>query len=106
MNTQLLHRRIVLVLLDIMAVCIASIMPLWIRFELNYKDIPKIYLSSAWHFMFINVVIALTVFYFFRLYHSLWAFAGTAEAQNIIAACFLCTILNFIGMRILDYPIP
>lgn len=106
MNTQLLHRRIVLVLFDIMAVCASSIMPLWIRFELSYKDIPSEFLSSAWKFMFINVVIALIVFYLFRLYHSLWEFAGTAEAQNIVAACFLCAILNFCGMQLLKYPIP
>lgn len=106
MNTQLLHRRIVLVLFDIMAVCVSSIMPLWIRFELSYRDIPSEFLSSAWKFMFINIAIALIVFYLFRLYHSLWEFAGTAEAQNIIAACFLCTILNFCGMQLLKYPIP
>ena len=106
MNTQLLHRRLVLVLFDIMAVCVSSIAPLWIRFELNYRDIPSVYLTSAWKFMFINIVIALIVFYLFRLYHSLWEFAGTAEAQNIVAACFLCTILNFCGMQLLKYPIP
>lgn len=105
-NRQLLHRRIVLVIMDIMTVCVASIAPLWIRFELKYTDIPDVYLSSAWNFMVINVLITLLVFDLFRLYHSLWAFAGTAEAQNIVAACFLCAVLNFLGMRLLDYPIP
>ena len=105
-NMQLLHRRIVLVLIDIMIVCIASIMPLWIRFELKYTDIPEIYLGSAWNFMIVNVVITLLVFYLFKLYHSLWAFAGTAEAQNIVAACCLCAVLNFLGMKLLAYPIP
>ena len=106
MNTQLLHRRIVLFIIDIMTVCAAGIIPLWIRFELNYKDIPEVYLSSAWNFMVMNVVITLIVFYAFRLYHSLWAFAGTAEVQNILAACFLSAVLDFVGMKILDYPIP
>ena len=62
MNTQLLHRRIVLFIIDIMTVCAAGIIPLWIRFELNYKDIPEVYLSSAWNFMVMNVVITLIVF--------------------------------------------
>lgn len=105
-NMQLLQRRIVLVIMDIMTVCIASIAPLWIRFDLNYTDIPDVYLSSAWNFMLINVLMTLVVFYLFRLYHSLWAFAGTAEAQNILAACFLSAVLNFAGMRLLNYPIP
>ena len=105
-NTQLLQRRVVLVIMDIMTVCIASIAPLWIRFDLNYIDIPDVYLSSAWNFMIINVIMTIVVFYLFRLYHSLWAFAGTAEAQNILAACFLSAVLNFAGMRLLNYPIP
>jgi FlaA1/EpsC-like NDP-sugar epimerase len=105
-NLQLLQRRIILVLFDIMTVCISSIVPLWIRFELNYKDIPAVYLTSAWNFMVINIIITMIVFYIFRLYHSLWEFAGPAEAQNIVAACFLCAILDFFGMRLLKYPIP
>ncbi len=105
-NLQLLQRRIILVLFDIMTVCISSIVPLWIRFELNYKDIPAVYLTSAWNFMAINIIITMIVFYIFRLYHSLWEFAGPAEAQNIVAACFLCAILDFFGMRLLKYPIP
>ena len=105
-NRQLLHRRIVLVIFDIMTVCIASIAPLLIRFDMHYKEIPNIYLSSAWDFMMINIIITLLVFYFFRLYHSLWAFAGTAEAQNTVAACFLCAALDFVGLQILHYPIP
>lgn len=106
MNPQLLHRRIVLVILDIMTVCVASIAPLWIRFELNYRDIPKVYLDSAWDFMIFNVIMTLAVFYVFKLYHSLWAFAGTAEVQNILAACILSAILDFLGMKIMRYPIP
>lgn len=106
MNRQLLNRRIVLLIFDIMTVCIASIAPLWFRFELKYWEIPEIYLNSAWDFMFINIMITMVVFYFFRLYHSLWAFAGVAEAQNIVAACFLCAVLNFCGLQLLQYPIP
>ena len=105
-NPQLAQRRIVLVILDIMTVCVAGIAPLWIRFELNYRDIPQVYLNSAWDFMIANVVMTLAVFYVFKLYHSLWAFAGTAEVQNILAACILSAILDFAGMKIMRYPIP
>ncbi|MCM1182549.1 MAG: polysaccharide biosynthesis protein [Roseburia sp.] len=105
-NTQLLQRRMVLVLIDIMTVCVSGIIPLWIRFELKYSDIPDVYLTSAWDFMAVNVVITLIVFYLFRLYHSLWAFAGPTEVQNIVAACFLCAVLNFFGMKLLRYEIP
>ena len=105
-NMQLLHRRVALIIIDIMVACVSTIMPLWIRFEFKYADITDMYLESAWNFMIINVIITLAVFYIFKLYHSLWAFAGTTEAQNIIAACCLCAVLNFFGMKIMNYPIP
>lgn len=105
-NKQLLYRRLVLVIFDIMTVCVSSIIPLCMRFDYHYKDIPKVYLTSVWDFMVINILITLIVFYLFRLYHSLWAFAGTAEAQNTVAACFLCAVLDFAGLRLLGYPIP
>ncbi len=105
-NMQLVYRRAVLVAVDIIAVCIASIAPLWIRFEFKYTDIPEYFLDSAWNFMLINVAITIAVFYLFKLYHSLWAFAGIEEARSIIAACALCTVFNFGGMKLLGYPIP
>jgi FlaA1/EpsC-like NDP-sugar epimerase len=104
-NSQLIQRRIVLVIIDIMAVCISSIASLWIRFE-HFSDIPEVYLNTSWDYMLAYIAIMLGVFYIFRLYHSLWEFAGPSEAQNIIAACFLCAILEFGLMKVLKIPMP
>ena len=105
LNSQILHRRIVLIIFDIMTVCVSSVIPLWLRF-IDEETIPDIYMGSAWDFLLINIVITLIVFYFFKLYQSLWAFAGPTEAQNIVAACFLCAVLNYGGMKLLHFPIP
>lgn len=105
-NSQLMHRRVVLVIYDIMTVCLASIIPLWFRFNCHYKEIPSVYLASVWNFMIINILMTIVVYYFFKLYHSLWAFAGVSEAQNIVAACFLCAVLDFLGLKVLRYEIP
>jgi FlaA1/EpsC-like NDP-sugar epimerase len=104
-NIQLLQRRIILIVIDIMAVCISSIVPLWIRFE-HLNEIPAVYMNSAWDFLPINIILMLVVFWVFRLYHSLWEFAGPSEAQNIVAASFLCAVLEFLGMKLLKLPMP
>lgn len=104
-NSQIVHRRIVLIIFDIMTVCVSSIIPLWLRF-IDEETIPDVYIGSAWDFLLINIVITLIVFYLFKLYQSLWAFAGPTEAQNIVAACFLCAVLNYGGMKLLKFPIP
>ena len=105
LNSQILHRRIVLIIFDIMTVCVSSVIPLWLRF-IDEETIPDIYMGSAWDFLLINIVITLIVFYLFKLYQSLWAFAGPTEAQNIVAACFLCAVLNYGGMKLLHFPSP
>ena len=105
LNSQILHRRIVLIIFDIMTVCVSSVIPLWLRF-IDEETIPDICMGSAWDFLLINIVITLIVFYLFKLYQSLWAFAGPTEAQNIVAACFLCAVLNYGGMKLLHFPIP
>jgi FlaA1/EpsC-like NDP-sugar epimerase len=104
-NLQLIQRRVVLVIIDIMAVCVSSIMSLWIRFE-HFSEIPEEYLNASWDYMIAYIVIMLVVFYIFRLYHSLWEFAGPSEAQNIIAACFLCAFLDFGLMKVVRIAMP
>ncbi len=105
-NRQIIHRRIVLVIFDIMTVCLSSIIPLLLRFAIESTEIPNVYLESVFRTLPVNIIIILIVFYAFRLYHSLWAFAGVAEAQNIAAACFLCAVLNLAGFKLFDQPIP
>lgn len=46
-NSQIVHRRIVLIIFDIMTVCVSSIIPLWLRF-IDEETIPDIYIGSAW----------------------------------------------------------
>ena len=74
-NSQILHRRIVLIIFDIMTVCVASVIPLWLRF-IDEEGVPDIYMSAVWDFLLINIVLTLIIFYIFKLYQSLWAFAG------------------------------
>lgn len=96
----------ILVIYDIATVCVASMMPLILRYAMEYDSIPDYFVNSVLEFLPINIVMTLLVFYFFRLYHSLWAFAGPTEMQNIIAACVICAVIDGVGMEIMDLPIP
>ncbi len=50
-------------------------------------------------FLPLNIVLTLFVCYIFRLYHSLWAFAGETELQNLVVSCAVSTVLNSIGLQ-------
>ena len=85
MNTKLMTRRSFLIAYDIMAVCLSCIAPLWIRYEFHYEEIPFYFINSVWHMMPFSVILTLAAFWILRLYHSLWAYAGVTEMQNIVS---------------------
>lgn len=105
-NYKLLTRRTFLIVYDILAVVASSFLTLLFRYSMSYSDIDPEFLNSIKEFMWIGIIITLVVFYFFRLYHSLWAFAGVTEMQNIVTACAVSAALQGIGLYILHLRVP
>ncbi len=101
-NHKLLFRRLFLISYDIAAILVASAMALLLRFELDYKAIDDRFIEAVWKYIPINIIVTIIVFYFFKLYSSLWAFAGISEMQNIVAACILTSVIQMGGMLLLD----
>ncbi|MGN0306318.1 MAG: polysaccharide biosynthesis protein [Lachnospiraceae bacterium] len=97
-NRQLFSRRAGLMLYDVASVLAASFLAISMRYEFNYDMIPSYFLETIARFLPFNVVITLAVFYVFRLYHSLWAFAGENELQNVVVASFLASAVNGLGL--------
>ncbi len=102
----LLYRRLFLITYDIIAVLIASILALMMRYDLNWRIITPEFLDSVLKYAPINVLTMLVIFYVLRLYHSLWEYAGVTEMQNSVVASFLVALVQFIGMHILGYRVP
>lgn len=105
-DKQLLMRRMCLIFIDAGFVCLISILSLLIRFDFNYKNIDLKYLDTIWTYFPINIITVLIIFYIFRLYHSLWIFAGITELENIVAASIGVSSFQVIGFLILKLPIP
>lgn len=91
-SNQILIKRIVLILYDIIAVIAASLMALFIRFEGNYGAIPRDYITQSLKYVPAVIVATILIFYCFRLYSSLWTFAGAPELINITFACGLSAV--------------
>lgn len=105
-NIALLYRRIFLVIYDTIAVAAAAIIALVIRYEFVYANIEKKFLESVCSFLPFTIIITLLTFALFRLYNSLWAFAGVNEMQNIVAACGIAVVCNGVGMVLFQKPVP
>lgn len=74
---------------DVFAVIAASILALVLRFEGKYHEIPREYVERSLQYISIVIVITIIIFYAFRLYGSLWSYAGATELSSILFACIL-----------------
>lgn len=87
----------ILVIADTMVTMLVSIISLLLRFNFSYSAIPQVYLEALYKFMIPNIIIVITVFAGFKLYSSIWSFAGETEAYHIIFASGLVTIIVAFG---------
>lgn len=75
-----------LVLYDIIAVNLAYLIALWLRFDCKYNSIPPKYLDPAFKLMPVHTMIMLSVLAFLRLYQSIWRYASVPELVRILGA--------------------
>ncbi len=106
LNTKLAVRRASLIVYDILAVVISSYMPLLMRFEFRIGEIPQQYVDNMQWFLPFGIVFTLLIFYLFRLYHSLWAYAGVTEMQNMAAACAVSALVQCVGLHYTGHYVP
>lgn len=108
-NVKLFYRRTSLIIYDIISIIFASYMAVLIRYEFHIDMIPAHFLDPITRFLPVNILLTLFIFYFFRLYHSLWAFAGETELQNVVVSCVISAVLNSIGLQFfktVQQPVP
>ncbi len=108
-NYKLFYRRTALIIYDILSVILASYLSVLIRFDFRIGDVPYHFMDPITNSLPFNIVFTLIIFYLFRMYHSLWAFAGETELQNLVISCTLSGVVNGILLqffRISDQPVP
>ncbi|MGN1180609.1 MAG: polysaccharide biosynthesis protein [Suilimivivens sp.] len=98
-NVKLLYRRTCLIVYDIISVVAASYLALLMRYSFQISEIPDHFLDPINRFLPFNILITLLVLYLFRMYHSLWAFAGETELQNLVIASCISSLCYSIGIQ-------
>ncbi len=105
-NQFLIIKRILLVAYDIIAVVASSLLALFIRYEGNYAAIPSKYVVKSLQYIPVIIIVTAIVFYWFRLYSSLWTYAGTPELINITFACALSALTQMTVMVLFGVQMP
>lgn len=83
------HWRVITLLLmgyDFLAVTVSYFAALWIRFDCQYNKIDTPYLQTYFHTILVYAAFCVIVFWFLRLYKSIWRFASFAELIRMIMA--------------------
>ena len=103
-------KRIALVLMDIFIVTVASFGALLVRFDFNLSLVPEDYMDVLLRMLPIIVAVAIAIFSFFRLYSTLWYYAGATELIYLAVACvadaLVNTLLILVLNRQIEYPVP
>lgn len=101
-NKALFVRRTGLILYDIIAIMASSALGLLMRFDLSYHLITnKWWIEMIWRYMPFNLILTIAVFSFFKLYQSLWTYAGITEMGSTVEACIVASIVQAIGMQVM-----
>lgn len=98
-NVKLFYRRTFLIIYDVLSVILASYLALLIRYGFSFSDIPSYFLKPITRFLPVNILITILLLYLFKMYSSLWAYAGETELTNLIIACIVSSVLQSIGIQ-------
>lgn len=95
-GNQLMIRRGLLLIYDMIAIYLSMVLALFVRFEFKLNTNVQSYLNVLHHYIVTIMIVTLIIFYFTHMYSSLWIYAGANEMANIVAACILASVSQLI----------
>ena len=99
-NYQLLLRQISLVVADGLSAVAASSMALWVRYSFSVEAINRSFLENILTYAVPNIISCIVIYWLFRLYRSIWLYAGLYEMQQIIFAVCTETLVHYTEVRL------
>ena len=85
---------VALLVYDALAANASYFFALWFRFDGTFSLIPAPLLQAWYRFTLIYTVITLAVFWCFRLYKTVWKYAGASESVRIFVCMLLLGIIH------------
>lgn len=85
---------IIMMAADGIAVFLATIAALLLRFNLSFEQMDNWALENALDALKFSIPITVFVFILMKLYQSVWTYAGLREVESIVAACIIATCVQ------------
>ncbi|MCD8022465.1 MAG: polysaccharide biosynthesis protein, partial [Lachnospiraceae bacterium] len=100
-NRDLWLRRLFLMLADMLVITASGLFVLWARFEFHWEMIEPVFLENFGQHLPFLLAAMLIIFWCFRLYHSLWEFAGMQEVIRVPLACVTLMAADYLLIELL-----
>ena len=97
---------VMLVIYDMIAVNLSYLVGLWLRFDLQFSRIETNYITAWAKFVPMYTLISLATFIVFKLYKSIWQFAGYTELKHVLYTSIITGILHTILITLLIERMP
>ena len=89
---------LLLMLYDFTAVALSYCLALWIRFDCKFSRIETGYLQAYGKSILIYGLFCVVVFWFLRLYKSIWRFASYSELLRVVVATLITGAVYIVGI--------
>lgn len=97
---------IFIVIYDFITISFSYLFGLLLRFDFKFTEIPISYLIAYYKLIVPYALVSIIIYWFFKMYKSVWRFASYTELKNIVIATTICGILNFIVTRVFGARMP
>ena len=98
--------RLLLMVYDFIAVIVSFGIALWLRFDCKVTSVEPQYLTTYTKTIIIYSLFCLVVFWFLRLYKSIWRFASYSELMRVILATVVTGVIYTGSLLIFNLHMP
>lgn len=95
-----------LMIYDYLAIAVAYLGALFLRFDFRYSAIDSIYLDRFARSILVYSVFVVVVFWFFKLYRSIWRFASYRELMRMMLATVITGVVYPLVMVLFHFRMP
>ena len=85
---------VMFIFLDFFTVVFTSLMAIGLRFD--FINIPELYYINAYRYIIFDAMILFIIFFFYRLYTSVWKYASIPELFNILMGSITYELITYI----------
>lgn len=100
-------RVLFLVIADLVLIAFSSFAALYLRYEFSMTNLVESgFLDSIFRYLPAGLCCTVLIFWFCRLYNSLWEYAGVEELCRIVIGAGLSTVAQTLGLLAFSLPFP